>query len=298
MERVDTSKDNCLQLNPDPKLMDFIRQRSKDSAADKSGCAKINDPKIEDSLLKKLCWFGKRCFRKKCSFNHEDYSAPPKCRFGPRCQRKSCLFKHLDDCDNKIGCSSKDTCPKRHVEEVVDKPNTEHNDLTASDRTDTYSASSYKIPHSNTMFGRSIASGPQLLNSTTFPSTSGASAYQPMHFYSNSDSYMGCSAPSNTNQPKSTSYSHNGYSSSSNTTQQPTFYLNVASYDEAPGFDTPEYYYNDSSFQVFQEPSDYNSNSYNSNQYYGNANQRIYPVKRLSGFPKNVACRYVAGHSR
>ena len=212
---------------------------------------------------------------------------------------KSCLFKHLDDCDNKIGCSSKDTCPKRHVVDV-DKPKTEYNDLPAPEKTDKGPSSASKTSNSNIVVGRSIAyeSGQipakfQLLNSSTFPSTSGASVYQPIQSYSNTDSHMVYSTPDNPNQPKSTFDSQIVCASPSNSAQLPTYYgnANIASYDSAPGFDNREYYYNDSSFHVSQEPSDYNSNSCNSNQYYGYSNQRTYPVKRLDGCAKNVACR-------
>ena len=281
LKGVDTSNDNGSHISPDRKLMDYIRRRSNSPEADK---AATNDSNIEGNRLKKLCWFGKRCFRKKCLFNHEDYFAPPKCRFGLRCQRKSCLFKHLDDCDNKISCSYKDTCSNRHIEDVSDKPNAEQNNLLTPDENDTgISKVASRTSNSNNIVDSSISheGGNQLPNSLSFSSSSGAHRNQPKHSYSMRNSNMESSAPSNPSNP----------------TQQSTTHYNttMATYDEAPGFDTygnvsPDYYYNDS-FQEVQGHYDYPSYRCRSNEYYGYPNQRRYPVKRLGGCAKNVACR-------
>ena len=117
--------------NNDPKLLKNVRNSNRDIAdphssknggvvdphTSKKGGVETDEQKT--TRLRKSCWFGKRCFRTRCSFDHGSSAAPPKCRFGLQCNRTNCLFKHTDDCENRTDCVNKKTCQKRHLYEEL-----------------------------------------------------------------------------------------------------------------------------------------------------------------------------------
>ena len=78
----------------------------------------MNEPPSGDEM-KKMCWFGYRCFRENCKFQHSEFVAPPKCRFGLRCKKDNCSFRHSDDCENKLRCVEQN-CSKRHHKTEVE----------------------------------------------------------------------------------------------------------------------------------------------------------------------------------
>ena len=73
---------------------------------------------INTNDQRKVCWFGKLCSRKKCSFDHEGTPTPPECKYRLRCRKEYCIFRHADDCANRWHCREQ-RCKGRHI--VVDK---------------------------------------------------------------------------------------------------------------------------------------------------------------------------------
>ena len=101
------SENNTVTLNdkkmePDAKLMEFIKSRNGDEHQEQL------------SSNKKVCWFGPMCFRSTCEFEHGTCMSPPNCRFNMKCTRRDCIFTHPDDCTARVGCTVVG-CTKRHI---------------------------------------------------------------------------------------------------------------------------------------------------------------------------------------
>ena len=161
-EETVTNNDNPAPIpnsrSQDPKLLQFVKNQSalhhncagthNESGMEESYAGKARESSVDGDMPrrngKKLCWFGKLCFRgDKCTFVHGEIANPPKCRFDLRCHKDECVFKHSNDCRQRVGCMQQG-CMSRHVQHKRNN-STENTHLSFEERNNTClsSAGSY-----------------------------------------------------------------------------------------------------------------------------------------------------------
>ena len=92
----------------DKKLLAYVRDNSNRQQEKDQTRGETRESK------KKNCWFGTKCFRGSCDFEHTHEISAPMCRFRLKCKREDCLYKHSNDCVNKFTCMNP-SCKNRHA---------------------------------------------------------------------------------------------------------------------------------------------------------------------------------------
>ena len=264
----------------DPKLLDYVRSGNQENI---QNLRSRNDDGDDSSRIKRLCWFGSRCFRQNCKFSHEGSSVPPKCRFGLRCRRGNCLFRHMDDCEDREGCNDINKCQKRHIVHEATKSNA--------------TLGQQQVLSSNSGNTNALSTNSSVNSSVNQP-TPPAASYQNGSSHSRDINTVStnCSVDGsykNQSIPLATSNQYgSGRVEPSRYTQLVTQHQPTYSYVTAPSMTAPVTPVSSMASQYFCDRSvEENHQRYAfsypvgvSEQYYPN----YYPVKRLS---KNTMCR-------